>query len=190
MATAESYGSPHRRPHPLGDDSEVIEAPHCRRSTAEEVAYHEAGHVVVGHRLGLDLVDVDVLSDREGGHGHTNFRPPTWFGREGPLDQRGREFAGAVVVTFLAGTVAEARHAGFANGDAGGFDLDAVVREWLLLLGTPAEVENLLTALDARARQNVGDPTTWAAIEKLAAALRRQRRMTAGQALAAAGLAA
>ena len=168
----------------------MIQSPRCLCSTPEEVAYHEAGHVVVGHRLGLELVDVDVISDRKGGHGHTNFKPPAWFRRETPLDERGREFARAVVVTFLAGTVAEARRAGFENGAAGGFDLDAVVREWLLLLVPPAEIEEQLRALDARAAEKVGDPANWGAIEKLAAALREHRRMSAGQALAAAGLAA
>lgn len=146
--------------------------------------------MVVGHRLGLELVDVDVLPDLEGGHGHTNFKPPAWFGREGPLDARGRRFAESVVVTFLAGTLAEARRAGFDNPDAGRFDLDAVVREWLLLLVTPAELEQRLKALDARATERVYDPANWAAIEKLAATLRRQQRLTAGEALAAAGLSA
>ena len=168
----------------------MIGTPRGRTSTTIEVAYHEAGHVVVGHRLGLQLVDVDLLADREGGHGHTNFKQPAWFQRDGRLDARGREFAEAVVVTFLAGTLAEARSAGFQNPDAGGFDLDAVIREWLLLLVAPAEFEQRLTALQARAAEKVDDPANWAAIERLAAALHRQRRLTAREALAAAGLAA
>ena len=163
----------------------MIGTPRGRTSTAEEVSYHEAGHAVVGHRLGLELVDVDVLPDRAGGHGHTNFKPPAWFQRERPLGARGRRFVEAVVVTFLAGTLAEARSAGFENPDAGGFDLDAVVREWLLLLVGPAELGRRLTALEARAAGSVHDSDNWAAIERLAAALRRQSRLSAREALAA-----
>ena len=44
------------------------------------VAYHEAGHVVVGRLLGLQLLDADLYPDGEGGRGHTNFaHPGPWF---------------------------------------------------------------------------------------------------------------
>jgi hypothetical protein len=159
-----------------------------RPSTADEVAYHEAGHVVVGHGLGLKLVDVDIEADGEGGYGHTNFQRPAWFRRDPPLDERAKSFIESVATTFLAGTVAEARRAGFENWEAGGFDLDAVVREWLLLLIPPADVEDRLRSYGAIATALVNDPANWTAIEKLARALLLQRRLTAAQALAAAGL--
>lgn len=154
----------------------------------EEVAYHEAGHVVVGHRLGLDLVDVDVVADREGGHGHTNFKPPSWYRADGPPDDRKRRFVEAIATTFLAGTVAEARRAGFENLEAAGFDLDSVVRDWLLLLFPAPEVEARLRKYAAAAAGLVDGPANWPAIEKLARALLRWRRLTAAEALAAAGL--
>src|SRR5215813_7100961 len=44
------------------------------------IAYHEAGHVVVGHLLGLQLLDTDILPDDEGGRAHTHFaHPGSWF---------------------------------------------------------------------------------------------------------------
>jgi hypothetical protein len=166
----------------------VIRTPRYRRSTVAEVAYHEAGHVVVGHRLGLKLVDVDVLEDGEGGHGHTNFETPSWFVRDGRLDDRKREFIEAVAITFLAGTVAEARRAGFENWEAAGFDLDSVVKEWLLLLFPAAEVADRLKAYGAVAAGLVDDPASWQAIEKLARKLLKRRRLIGAEALAAAGL--
>jgi hypothetical protein len=166
----------------------VIRTPRYRRSTAEEVAYHEAGHVVVGHRLGLQLVDVDVLEDGEGGHGHTNFETPAWFQRNGPLDERQRAFVAAVATTFLAGTVAEARRAGFENWEAAGFDLDSVVKEWLRLLHPAAEISDRLRAYGEVAAGLVDDPENWQAIEKLARAVLKRHRLTASEALSAAGL--
>jgi hypothetical protein len=167
---------------------EVVRSPRRQRSTEEEVAYHEAGHAVVGHRLGLDLVDVDTLADGEGGHGHTNFKPPPWFRKEMPLDERSRAFAEAVATTFLAGTVAEARRAGFDNWSEAGFDLDSVVRDWLLLLVPAAEVEDRLREYGAAAARLVDDPVNRAAIEQLARVLLKRRRLAGAEALAAAGL--
>src|SRR3981081_2890032 len=116
-----------------------IRTPRIRRSRLEQVAHHEAGHGVVrhrrgrhagvGHRLGLKLVDGDVLADGEGGNGHTNFETPAWFRRDGPIDDRKRAFIEAVATTFLAGTIAEARLAGYADWEAPGFDLDSGVPE-------------------------------------------------------------
>jgi hypothetical protein len=166
----------------------VIRTPPYRRSTVEEVAYHEAGHVVVGRRLELTLVDVDVLEDGEGGHGHTNFETPAWFRRDGTLDDRKRVFVEAVATTFLAGTVAEARRAGFENWEAAGFDLDSVVKEWLGLLFPPGEMAERLRTYGAVAAGLVEDAANWAAIEKLARELLKRRRLTGADALTVAGL--
>ena len=166
----------------------LVRTPRYRRSSVDEVAYHEAGHVVVGHRLGLELVDVDMVEDGEGGHGHTNFKPPAWFGRDGPIDDRKRAFVESVAVTFLAGTVAEARRAGFENWESAGFDLDSVVRDWLLLLFPASEVEDRLEAYGVESARLVDDPANWDAIGNLARALLKRRRLSADEALSAAGL--
>jgi hypothetical protein len=166
----------------------VIRSPRSRRSTLEQVAYHEAGHVAIGHRLHLKLVDVDILKDGEGGYGHTNFETPSWFQRGALLDDRQRAFVEAVATTFLAGTVAEARRAGFENWEAAGFDLDSVVRDWLLLLFSASEAGSKVRAFGEVAARLVDDPANWEAIEKLARSLLKRRRLTAAEALAAAGL--
>jgi hypothetical protein len=167
----------------------VISSPRSRRSTPEEVAYHEAGHVVVGHGLGLNLVDVDVLADREGGNGHTNFRAPDWFPPRDPLDESQRAFVESVVITFLAGTAAESLRAGFENPEASGFDNDAIAREWAGYLGTSEEIDSRLATLGATAERLVADPANWAAIERLARVLQERRRIDAPEALKSAGLA-
>jgi hypothetical protein len=165
----------------------VIGSPRSRASTLEEVAHHEAGHVVIGGRLGLELAAVDVLPDHDGGNGHTVFNTPKWFrpsairaGR--PIAERDRELIEAVVKTFLAGSVAEARVSGFRNWAAAGFDLDAVAREWLALLVAPDQLEARLEALNADAEALVGAPANWAAIQLLAQALLERKRLTAAEA--------
>jgi len=168
------------------DFEALIRSPRYRRSTPEEVAFHEAGHVVVGHQLGLDLVDVDVLADREGGNGHTNFRAPDWFRPDSPLDERKRAFVESVVTTFLAGSAAEARRAGFENAEASGFDVEAVAREWARYLGPSSELEGRLASLRMKAEQLVGEH--WPAIERLARTLLARRRVDAREALSSAGL--
>ena len=165
----------------------MIGSPRSRASTPEEIAYHEAGHVVVGRDLGLELASVDVLSDHDGGNGHTVFNTPPWFHPSairagGPISERDRSLIEAVVKTFLAGSVAEGRKAGFRNWDAAGFDLDAVAREWLGLLVPPDQLESRLAVLIAEAEALVAQPGTWAAIERLAQALRKRKRLSGAEA--------
>lgn len=162
----------------------MIKHPPSRRSTPEEVAFHEAGHVVVGHLLGLGLVDADVVPDSEGGYGHTNFRAPDWFRRQQPMDDRHRRYVEAVVTTFVAGSATEARLAGFVNAEAGSFDLDAIAREWVLYLVPASQAEERLQELGAAAATLIGDPANWAAIQRVAAALLKQKRLSASEALA------
>jgi hypothetical protein len=166
----------------------VIGSPKSRASTLDEVAYHEAGHVVVGTRLGLELAAVDVLPDHEGGNGHTVFNTPAWFRPSairngGPIEQRDHDLIEAVVKTFLAGAVAEARVAGFRNWEGSGFDLEAVAREWLGLLVPPDRLEARLEELNAEAEAMVSAPENWAAIERLARALLERKRLTGKEAL-------
>jgi ATP-dependent Zn protease len=159
----------------------VIGPPRSRASTLEEVAYHEAGHVVVGHRLGVELASVDILSDGQGGNGHTVFNVPRWFRPSATMDERRRRYAEAVVTTFLAGPIAEARVAGFHNLEGSGYDLDAVAREWLRLLEPPERYEAQLDELTAEAEKLVDE--NWPAIERLAQALLERRRLTGAEAL-------
>lgn len=152
----------------------MIRPPRSRASTLEEVAYHEAGHVVVGHRLGVDLASADILPDGDGGNGHTVFNVRPGF-REEP------DYIEAVVVTFLAGPVAEARVAGFDNAEGSGYDLEAVAREWLRLLVPPARHGERLAALRARAEELVAE--SWVQIEAVARALLERGRLNRAEAL-------
>jgi hypothetical protein len=162
----------------------MISSPRSRRPSPEEVAYHEAGHVVVGDRLGLDLVAVDIDPDGDGGNGHSVFRPPAWFESGPALDPRSREFVERVITTFLAGPVAEAKRAGFENPEGSGFDEDAIVRQWARRLGSPTDSALRLRDLGADAARLVEEPANWEAIGRLARVLLERRRLPGGEAVA------
>ena len=153
----------------------MIGAPRSRASTLEEVAYHEAGHVVVGHRLGIDLDSVDILPDGQGGNGHTVFNVA-------PGVRERRDYIEAVVTTFLAGPAAEARVAGFENPEGSGYDLDAIAREWLRQLKPANGYRARRAELGRRAGRLVAE--SWPQIEKVAGALLERRRLTRADALA------
>src|SRR2546421_11618641 len=87
----------------------------------EEIAFHEAGHVVAGQRLGLRLLDTDLYPDNEGGRGHTNFAPPEpWFRpRKGRLTPAETDFVERGLTTFMAGYAAESRPGHDGPGGSG-----------------------------------------------------------------------
>jgi hypothetical protein len=139
------------------------------------IALHEAGHVVAGALLGLELVDTDIEPDDEGGRGHTNFaRPPV-------LD---RPTAERVLTTFLAGIAAETL-AGGVDPEGIGYDVDRSSREWAALLArTPAERDQLIDRHLEAARDLLRPPEVWRCVEAVANALLRSRRLTRDEARA------
>lgn len=137
------------------------------------IAYHEAGHVVVGHLLGLQLLDTDILSDDEGGRGHTHFaHPGNWFHpRRGFLTEREKDLIERVLTTFLAGLAAESRF-GHADADGSGYDMDQSLREWVSYVAQTAEERSAaLSGSLERAATMMERSEVWGAIEAVAASL-------------------
>ena len=143
------------------------------------IAYHEAGHVVVGHLLGLQLLDTDILTDGEGGRGHTRFaHPGSWFqpGR-GTLTAREKDLIERVLVTFMAGQAAESRH-GHADADGSGYDLDQSLREWVSYVADTADDRTAaLGGFLERAASMIEPSQVWSAIGAVAASLLEHERL-------------
>ena len=137
------------------------------------IAYHEAGHVVVGHLLGLQLLDTDLWTDSEGGRGHTHFaHPGSWFQPlRGTLSAREHDLIERVLTTFMAGLAAESRF-GHEDPDGSGYDVDQSMREWVSFIADTTEERS--AALDRfldRAATMVERPQVWGAIEAVASSL-------------------
>ena len=125
--------------------------------------------MVVGSRLGLEVVGVDIDSDAEGGRGHTHFKPA----------ERTPEFVERVVTTFMAGFAAEVK-LGKPDPDGSGFDFDATLREWLAYLEPdPRRRPALAQEHFRRAQQELDEEGVWPLVEAVAAALLQARRLDA-----------
>ena len=147
------------------------------------VAYHEAGHAIVGLRLGLELLSTDVLSDDGGGRGHTRFSSPgAWFSpRPGHLTARERDFVDRTIVTYLSGYAAESR-LGVADAAGSGFDENDVVQSWVSLLSDVDEERLGAIALSRqKAASMLEEPGVWRAVGVLAARLEVARRLDADE---------
>ena len=156
-----------------------VESPTSASPVLENIAHHEAGHVVVGHKLGLTVLDADIETDDEGGRGHTNFaHPGAWFNpRPSSLTPAERDFIDRVLTTFMAGIAAESR-AGQIDPEGSGYDLDQSTREWARYLAVLPEARaRLLPDYLRRASELVAEPDNWRAVERVAQALLERRRL-------------
>lgn len=156
-----------------------MESPSSRSAQDRGIAYHEAGHIVVGTLLGLVVLDADTAPDGQGGRGHTHFAPAgPWFqpGR-GELTGRERDFVERVVTTFMAGFAAEVR-LGTADPEVSGWDVDLALREWLgHLEPEPSRRPAVAVGFLARAQAMLERPETWAAVERVGDALLEHGRL-------------
>ena len=152
-----------------------------RSSDPRAVAYHEAGHAVVGLRLGLELLGTDVLSDDTGGRGHNGFSSAGCRirHRTGPATARERDFVDRTIVTYLAGHAAESR-LGVADAAGSGFDENDVLQSWVSLL---SDVDEEQLAAITLSRQNatsmLEEPGVWRAVGIVAGRLEVARRLDA-----------
>jgi hypothetical protein len=150
----------------------MVRSPAPSSADLRAIAYHEAGHVVVGTLLGLEVLDTDIDRDGEGGRGHTHFAPR----------KRERDFVERVVATFMAGFAAEDR-LGAADPEGSGYDMDLLLREWIgYLEPDPARRPAVAEQFFARAAELLSDPKSWQAVEVVAAALLQAGRLDGNQA--------
>lgn len=156
-----------------------MESPISRSPDKRAIAYHEAGHIVVGTLLGLRVLDADLEPDGQGGNGHTHFEPPgPWFRpAAGRLTERERDFVERVVTTFMAGYAAEERLGG-ADPEGSGWDVDLALREWLGHLEPDRSLRPAVAeAFRGRAAAALDGPGAWASVERVAAALLVEGRL-------------
>ena len=143
------------------------------------IAYHEAGHAVIGTRLGLEVLGMDIVPDGAGGRGHTRFATP-WpgFNPRGRLTDPERDVVVRFAVTFMGGVAAEGR-LGVADPGGSGFDELDVWERWIGLLSSNEEERRALRAeYLARAVALLDEPGAWPAIVAVGDALLRVSSLT------------
>ncbi len=161
-----------------------IKGPPATSADVGAIARHEAGHVVVGTRLGLEVLSSDLERDGEGGRGHTHFASPgAWFRPQpGRLTARERDLVERVVTTFMAGIAAEVRH-GHADLEGAGYDLDQSARRWLRYLEPRAgRRADLAAEFMARAGRELEAPAAWTAVRAVGDALLAEGRLDGARA--------
>ncbi|HEX6548770.1 MAG TPA: hypothetical protein VF134_08525 [Candidatus Dormibacteraeota bacterium] len=161
-----------------------VSPPPVEQGRLEQIARHEAGHVVVGEAMGLQLQDVDVLPDPDGGRGHTHFRAPDGWPPNNGLSPAQRDFVERVLTAFMAGHVAESA-TGIADPDGSAYDFDTAFREWLsYLTKDPEEQRQILGRCTQRANSILGRREARAALRAVADALLEKSRLSAAEATA------
>lgn len=146
----------------------AIACPQAVSSELRAIAYHEAGHVVVGTRLGLEVLGTDIEPDGEGGRGHTHFAPAD-AGDRGQVER--------VVTTFMAGIAAENK-LGSSDPEASGYDIDLSMRQWLgYIEPDPRRRPGLALQFLARAQAELDAPGVWTAVGAVASALLNEVRL-------------
>lgn len=161
-----------------------VSCPSLPATALAQIARHEAGHAVVGHLLGLDLLDTDLHPDPNGGRGHTRFaRPGGWFDpRPDALAPAETDFIERLLTTFMAGQAAEARSGG-ADPDGSVYDTDEASGDWArFLTGSPRERRKLLGGFRERAERVLERAGAWNAVEAVASELLAHGRLD-GQAV-------
>ena len=132
---------------------------------ATAVAYHEAGHVLVAHLLGGEVLITTVESDRDDHAGHTSV---AW------RDRSAEELARCSALVAMAGPVAEALWRGEdvydADLSAWRADHDEVERA-LAALAEPAERASLRQRLLLEVATQLQDPAAWQGLCCIADAL-------------------
>ncbi len=140
-----------------------------RTDTDRMTAIHEAAHATVAHMLGLTVSHLEIVGNRsELGSCHTLRLP------RGEAVARERALEDALLVS-CAGIVAESLERGDSGWDETSPDLDAAVRIALQLTGDCERAYARLLRTRRRLRKALS--RHWDAVEALAAALLKARRL-------------
>lgn len=140
------------------------------------IAFHEAGHAVVGHLLGQRVTQLQISGDAHPvGVCHLQRFPAA----PNPESPAGRAAAGERILCLIAGLLAEGRAAGRDGWDEASGELDEAVRLALRLTGDCEQALALLQRARGQAEKLLDG--SWPLVVALAEALEQRRRLTADE---------
>lgn len=147
-------------------------------------AYHEAGHAVMCHMLGVRLKSISVGWDELYG-GETDHAKLQYAGVPiDPKDTRARLRLEKAIMLCMAGPLAQQKFApAGTHGDYGGaLDFDVAFRLALRSFRSRKTAAAYLAFIQAWISQKWQEPRVWAAVERVARALIKDRKLSGHQA--------
>lgn len=147
-------------------------------------AYHEAGHAVMCWQAKLEIKSITISHDDPfaGQVMHHNPFRGAMLGITHP--DRARLNVERIVMVCLAGPLAQKKYAlADTRDDQGGaLDFDTAADVALRFYGSKTTAAAYLKFAEAWVKQKLDDPAIWTAVERLADALVRQRRLSGREA--------
>jgi len=146
----------------------------------EGTAYHEAGHAVLKCAYGVALRHATIIRDDESEVlGHVAYTISPSFHPDYDTSSRTRSRAEALIMSSMAGRIAEQRSTGIENLEGAEHDIHWEVGFASRMTGSSEEAELYLAWLEHRTRRGVEH--RWWAIEAVAAELLKRRKLSAKQ---------
>ena len=146
----------------------------------EATAYHEAGHAVMAHTLGMPMHGASIVP-KGGSLGHVRFKKPGRLILEemsGEVTPRAQDGIERNIQVAYAGRLTEKMHTGRSNRAGAQSDYDGMADLALCACGSPEEARAFLKWLELRAVAPLGSPRFKVAVEAVARELLARKNLT------------
>jgi hypothetical protein len=157
-----------------------------RKLTGEQIAYHEAGHAVAAHFLGIPVKAAAITRGHPEHAGFTeNYRRPAENSAIECDRRDGWKKAIPRLMVAYAGPIAEEMFTGRRNRVGAQGDDREIADLVFLLTGDDEEGAALVRWVEARTRYFLRQPRHWLAVRRVAAAILEKRSLNRRQVIEA-----
>ena len=146
----------------------------------EATAYHEAGHAVMAHTLGVRMHGASIIADGDV-LGHVRFKKPRWLIFEelsGEATPRAQNWIERNIQVAYAGQLTEKMYMGRSNQGGARADDEGMADLALCACGSAEEARAFLQWLELRAAAPLGTPRFKVAVEAVARELLARKKLT------------
>ena len=146
----------------------------------EATAYHEAGHAVMAHTLGMPMHGASIVANSDA-LGHVRFKKPRWLIFEelsSEVTPRAQDWIERNIQVAYAGRLTEKMHTGRSSRAGARSDYEGMADLALCTCGSPEEAKVFLKWLELRAAAPLGAPRFRVAVEAVARELLAQKSLT------------
>lgn len=152
---------------------------HQKSSMLERTAYHEAGHAVARHELGMAIREVSIIPNvKEKRLGYVSYYPQPSFQPEFDSSPKTLALVQKQIMFCYAGVVAEALFCGRHDWRGAGADMDTAEDLAMCVVGENKEFEAYMRWLKIRTRNLMASPIVWVKVEAVAQTLLERKRLS------------